>query len=100
MSLKFIKKKEDFVCENCGAGVMGDGFTNHCPECLYSKHVDVFPGDRAAECGAIMKPVMVESARGRKAGEWDVVHKCVTCGHEKRNKLAKDDNFDILVKPR
>ena len=42
-SLKFKRKKENFVCENCGAEVKGDGFTNHCPKCLYSKHVDIFP---------------------------------------------------------
>ncbi|HCR42265.1 TPA: hypothetical protein DIV45_02815, partial [Patescibacteria group bacterium] len=36
----FIRTKEDFTCENCGHRVKGSGYTNHCPKCLYSQHVD------------------------------------------------------------
>jgi hypothetical protein len=93
-SLKFKKKKEDFVCENCGAEVVGDGFTNHCPKCLYSKHVDIFPGDRTADCGGLMKPISAEES----GGEWSVVHHCLKCGKEQKNKISSDDNFDEVVK--
>jgi len=93
MSLKFIKNKEDFVCDNCSASVVGDGFTNHCPKCLYSKHVDVYPGDRAAECGALMKPTEFV----KEKDEFILTHTCTKCGHMKRNKMSPDDDFDVAV---
>lgn len=94
MSLKFIKNKEDFVCEHCKAEVVGNGFTNHCPKCLWSKHVDVNPGDRAALCGGQMEPV--EFLKEKE--NYVLVHKCVKCGYTKRNKMATNDDFDIAVK--
>ncbi len=94
MSLKFIKNKEDFTCENCGANVSGNGFTNHCPKCLYSKHVDIYPGDRAAACGGLMKPV--EFLKEKEG--YVLVHKCIKCGYTKRNKMSPDDDFDTAVK--
>src|SRR3954452_24116834 len=56
---RFTRTREDFTCGNCGAAVRGNGYTNHCPRCLWSRHVDVDPGDRAADCGALMRPVGV-----------------------------------------
>jgi Zn finger protein HypA/HybF involved in hydrogenase expression len=47
----FKRTIEDFTCEHCGEQVTGNGFTNHCPQCLWSKHVDIDPGDRLALCG-------------------------------------------------
>jgi rubrerythrin len=93
-SLKFKKKKEDFVCENCGEEVGGDGYTNHCPHCLHSKHVDIFPGDRAETCGGLMKPIDTEES----GGEWRVIQKCSKCGKIHKNKISINDNFDHLVK--
>ena len=90
----FIKNTEDFTCDNCGAKVDGSGYTNHCPKCLYSKHVDNVPGDRANLCGGLMAPARVEY----KSGEYSIVHKCLRCGAEKRNKTSLDDNFDELVR--
>ena len=90
---RFIKKKEDFVCEKCGAKVSGTGYTNHCPECLWSKHVDVNPGDRMSECQGMMEPIGSEV----KDGKYSVVLKCVKCGHIRKNKLAENDNFDTLL---
>ena len=92
-SQKFIKNKEDFVCEKCGTKVIGNGYTNHCPECLWSKHVDVFPGDRAGKCGGLMEPVRVEV----KNKEYIIIHKCQKCGLERPNKAVKEDNFQMLV---
>ncbi len=93
MPKKFIKNKEDFVCEKCGFKVVGDGYTNHCPKCLYSKHVDVNPGDRLAKCGGLMKPVMVEGTQK----EYVLTHECVLCGYKKRNKVASEDSVDALA---
>jgi hypothetical protein len=49
-SRKFQRTREDFTRERCRTFVKGGGYTNHCPECLWSKHVDVNPGDRQATC--------------------------------------------------
>ena len=93
MSSKFKKTKEDFICGKCRFSVVGDGYTNHCPQCLWSKHVDVFPGDRAGDCGGMMEPVGVE----KKGKEYIVTHKCVKCGLEKPNKAVVEDSFDMLI---
>lgn len=93
MSAKFTRKIEDFVCENCGREVRGNGYTNHCPYCLYSKHVDVNPGDRAADCGGLMKPVSATI----KGHETILVHECVRCGHRKVNKTSPEDDFDQIL---
>ena len=90
MSEQFKRNIENFVCEHCGAHVIGNGYTNHCPKCLWSKHVDVHPGDRAAICGGLMAPKDIET----KSGEFEVLHHCVTCGHQKRNKTALNDNVE------
>jgi len=94
MSGKFIKKVENFVCENCGYVVEGNGFTNHCPKCLWSKHVDVFPGDRREKCGGLMEPVGLKIESGKEA----IVHKCVKCGEIKNCKVSKKDNRDEIIK--
>ncbi len=91
---KFKRNKEDFVCEKCGQAVIGNGYTNHCPKCLWSKHVDVMPGDRAATCGGMMEPVGIE---GANIEDMQIVHKCVICSHTKRNRFSKDDNFDVAT---
>lgn len=94
MASKFIKKIEDFECENCGEKIRGNGFTNHCPKCLWSKHVDINPGDRESSCGGLMRPVDVFYENG----EYVILHKCLECPHEKRNKMAENDNFDQIIK--
>jgi len=80
-----------FVCERCGERVLPlsrGGFRNHCPKCLWSKHVDRVPGDRAESCGGLMEPVRVESDAKRG---WMIVHECVRCGFVGRNRAALDD---------
>ena len=80
-----------FVCASCGATVapLGNGSVrNHCPACLHSLHLDVFPGDRASDCGGDMVPVGVD--HHPKKG-WMILHRCAKCGFEGRNKAALDD---------
>ena len=89
----FKRTKEDFICEYCGTQVRGDGYTNHCPKCLWSKHVDVDPGDRASECGGLMRPVELQ----KEGSEYKVLHRCTACGLEKKNKLQKGDAFNPEV---
>ncbi|MFA6184078.1 MAG: RNHCP domain-containing protein [Parcubacteria group bacterium] len=95
LAKKFQKKKEDFICENCSFLVVGDGYTNHCPRCLCSKHVDKNPGDRLEICGGLMKPVGLEL---RKGGKYFLLHKCDKCGFERFNKVNDKDNFDSVIK--
>ena len=94
LTKKFQRKKEDFVCENCDKKIKGTGYTNHCPECLWSKHVDINPGDRMAECRGMMESVGIDS----KKGNYVILHKCTKCGYEKRNKTLEQDNFDKILK--
>lgn len=89
----FQRRKEDFICAHCGAAVIGTGYTNHCPHCLWSKHVDVMPGDRADTCSGLMKPVRIEGATPK----YTIIHKCERCGAERRVYTVSDDNPDALV---
>ena len=90
----FIKIKEDFVCEHCGAKIKGSGYTNHCPDCLWSKHVDKkVPGDRLSECQGMMRPIGSEY----KSGQWNIYHECEKCGKVFKNKTSPSDNMDKLV---
>ena len=93
MSKLFTRHKEDFICEVCGKYVKGNGYTNHCPACLCSKHVDINPGDRASDCGGIMRPIAVEM----KDNAYIIVHKCEKCGFIRRNKTNEDDDFDKIL---
>lgn len=91
---QFQRRIEDFTCMNCGAEVSGDGYTNHCPQCLHSRHVDINPGDRAADCGGLMVPVAVD----QKRGDYILLQRCVQCGHERKNKVSPADSRAALVK--
>ena len=78
----------------------GTRHRNHCPYCLCSKHLDIEPGDRAADCGGTMDPVAVWV---RKGGEWAIIHRCRVCGALSSNRIAADDNqlklISLAVKP-
>lgn len=93
MSRRFTRTVEDFTCENCQRLVHGNGYTNHCPGCLWSKHVDIYPGDRAASCGGLMDPVQVELEQDR----YVLTHRCLVCGHVKRNQISDIDDFDAIL---
>ncbi|MFA7309274.1 MAG: RNHCP domain-containing protein [Candidatus Paceibacterota bacterium] len=89
----FTRNKENFVCGHCGAAVAGDGYTNHCPQCLWSKHVDVDPGDRMATCDGLMEPVSLEGS----TPDYVITQRCVRCGHVRRNKLQTGDSPDAVI---
>jgi rubrerythrin len=93
MSKNFTKTVENFTCAHCGAPVQGNGYTNHCPHCLTSLHVDIFPGDRAATCRGIMTARSLEIDNGKQY----IVHVCNKCGHRRRNQVAPNDNIDALI---
>lgn len=89
---RFQRRKEDFACEHCGAMVKGNGFTDHCPKCLYSKHVDINPGDRACSCRGMMVPV----AASYKDSSFTVAYVCEKCGARKTVKAAPEDDSELL----
>jgi hypothetical protein len=98
------KKTENtgFVCEFCHREVepvTNGSYRNHCPYCLYSKHVDFEPGDRQNPCGGLMKPI---SIRYHTQKGYQIRHKCSICGIEQWNKAAQDtvdpDNLELLLK--
>jgi len=86
-------------CVHCRAEVAtdapGTGHRNHCPFCLWSKHVDEEPGDRASDCGGSMEPIAI-SVRGD--GEWVLIHQCKSCGVIHANRSAGDDSALLLVR--
>jgi RNHCP domain len=89
-----------FRCGNCRLDVSyrapGTAHRNHCPNCLWSRHLDDDrPGDRAAECGSLMEPIAV-TVRGD--GEWVLVHRCGGCDELHLNRTAADDNPLILLR--
>lgn len=86
-----------FTCKNCGSTVSlsapGTRNRNHCPICLYSRHVDVTRGDRKSECKGMMKPI---GAVKRDDGEVLIVHQCRGCGFISKNRVAGDDDDKLI----
>jgi hypothetical protein len=93
MSETFVRKIEDFTCGKCGVTVTGNGYTNHCPKCLWSRHVDNHPGDRAAVCLGMMEPIRVSEEGGRRR----ILNRCIVCRYEKINDTAKEDDFEAIL---
>ena len=92
-------RQEEFRCRRCGMFVgalpYGGSHRNHCPFCLYSRHVDgKTPGDRASTCGGLMAPI---GAFTRPKGEHVIVHRCLSCGFERYNRIAADDSFGLVL---
>ena len=96
MHSRFTEIDEEFVCEKCGKKVSKLGYScrNHCPYCLYSKHLDINPGDRKETCHGIMEPVSAEISS--KKG-YVIIFKCKKCGAIRKNKAAEDDNMDLII---
>ncbi|MES2746234.1 MAG: RNHCP domain-containing protein [Bdellovibrionota bacterium] len=100
-SSRFSKINEEFTCDHCGKTVPLSEKTcrNHCPFCLYSKHVDIFPGDRANPCKGSLKPIGYElhSKKGLM-----IQFECKSCGQHTRNIALMDDryavdNYDLIL---
>jgi len=109
--LKLEEKKGGFRCCNCGQWVpftefMGTEHRNHCPFCLWSKHVDLEkPGDRKSKCQAGMKPIGltfkhegVDKYGRLRQGELMLIHECTGCGKISINRIAADDNEEMILK--
>ena len=92
---RFNELDEGFICENCGKEVTPAGYTSrdHCPYCLYSKHVDNFPGDRSNECHGLLKPIGIEKFKQ----SYKILYECEKCKKHHKNIMAKDDNMDVII---
>jgi hypothetical protein len=52
------------------------------------------PGDRLSPCGATMAPVGMFVRAG---GEYALVHRCLECGIVRHNRIAADDDFELVL---
>ncbi len=94
MKKKFTRVIEDFICEACGTHNIGNGFTNHCSECLVSKHVDIYPGDRLQDCHGLMYVTSVT----HKKSEILLEFTCQKCKAKKNDHVREgSDNFLKLL---
>jgi len=92
---QFNKLDEGFVCEHCSRKVEKLNYTSrdHCPYCLYSKHVDIMPGDRSNTCKGLLKPINIEKFKD----SFKIIYKCEKCGMIHKNVISNDDNFDKII---
>jgi hypothetical protein len=107
----FRDDEAGFRCKHCQSFVStasifsGVQNRNHCPYCLWSRHVDLHQaGDRLAACKAQMQPVGLTLKKQRKkygndaCGELMIVHLCTDCGRLSINRIAADDEPEALLK--
>ncbi len=99
-----------FTCRQCQAAVYtqpmisGVQNRNHCPYCLWSRHVDhTQPGDRLSACKASMQPIglTVKQCHNKYGdithGELMLIHRCSECGKLSINRIAADDQAERLM---
>ena len=90
--------RDSFTCIHCRRDVptasFGTKHRNHCPACLWSRHLDIEPGDRQSPCRAPMEPIGIEV---RDDGEWAIIHRCAGCNALRVNRLAGDDHELALL---
>lgn len=89
-------KNENFICDYCGKSVTKSSYTarDHCPYCLYSKHVDINPGDRKSTCFGLLKPIGIEKFKST----YKICYQCEKCGFKHKNVMHNDDNMDEIIK--
>lgn len=91
----FTKNDNSFICDNCKKRVNPLNYTSrdHCPYCLYSKHVDINPGDRLNDCNSLMKPIGIEKYKNT----YKIVYKCLKCNEIHKNIMASDDDMNLII---
>ena len=92
---KFNMLDENFICEHCNFEVKKLKYSarDHCPHCLYSKHVDINPGDRLNECQGLLEPIDIEKYKDT----YKIVYKCIKCHKTHKNIIAKDDDYNKIL---
>lgn len=92
---KFTKINDPFVCLFCGHPNPPAPKTcrDHCRQCLASLHVDKNPGDRAETCQGKLIPTQIDIQSGEMHS---ILYLCAQCGSVRKNKIAEDDNKEVL----
>ena len=93
---RFTELDEGFVCEKCHKEVKPLHYSSrdHCPFCLYSKHVDNLPGDRMNSCQGLLKPIGIEKYKDT----YKILYECETCHKTHKNIMARDDDMNEIIK--
>jgi hypothetical protein len=98
-----------FTCMHCKQVISSDPIfsgvnnRNHCPYCLSSKHVDLHQsGDRMNACKSVMRPIglswkRIRNKYGSSPGELMIIHYCLGCGSLSINRIAADDDLDLIM---
>lgn len=85
-----IHRNEVFDCVFCHQSIpISKGIRDHCPYCLHGLHVDIVPGDRAAQCRAMLIPVAFELLSGIV---W-IEYACTKCSHQYRVRAHAEDQI-------
>lgn len=86
---------EEFICDNCGKKINKLDYSarDHCNHCLYSKHVDILPGDRKNQCKGLLKPIGIEKFKDT----YKIIYECQKCKQMHKNIMAIDDNYDLII---
>ncbi len=98
---KLIKQSRgiSFRCVHCSVEISTNATAtahrNHCPMCLWSRHVDNSVGDRRSTCLSAMKPLGLSIKEPGE--ELMIVHQCVACDKIIRNRIAGDDNSFVIM---
>ncbi len=92
---RFNEVDQEFICDNCKKKINKLNYSSrdHCNYCLYSKHVDIFPGDRASLCKGNLIPIDIEKHKDT----YKVIYKCDKCNMIRKNVVANDDSFDKIL---
>ena len=91
----FSSNDNSFICENCNNNVEKLNYSSrdHCNQCLYSKHVDINPGDRKNKCQGLLIPIKIEKFKNT----YKIIYRCQKCNQIHKNRMAKDDNMDVII---
>ncbi|PIU03634.1 RNHCP domain-containing protein [Candidatus Shapirobacteria bacterium CG08_land_8_20_14_0_20_39_18] len=101
-----------FICQNCEKKVstdnfIGTAFRNHCPFCLWSKHLGQGKTiDKVRPCQSMMEPIGLtfkqegfdKFTKEAKQGEIMIVNQCLGCGAVTINRIAADDDPKAILK--
>ena len=92
---KFTVVDESFICEVCGKKVAKLGYTarDHCPYCLFSKHVDIYPGDRNNNCLGSLEPIGLKKHKDT----YQIIYRCQKCKAIVNNVMATDDDMNLII---
>lgn len=92
---RFNMIDEEFICENCNKKVHPLKYSarDHCPYCLYSKHVDINPGDRKNSCKGLLNPLGIEKFKDT----YKIIYRCEKCNITHKNIMAKDDDMNLII---